>query len=134
MGIDRRNVARSTALPLGPAPFALWALAATTALVLAAALEAQGRGAAAQVADVLQRQIEERPRLWRYDSARILAHLGEVKLVARGLTGAQIGVQLGIRPKTVESHRAHVAENLGIHDVADLVRFAIRVGLVDVES
>jgi FixJ family two-component response regulator len=40
---------------------------------------------------------------------------------------------LDISVKTVESHRAQLMERLDIHEVAGLVRFAIRVGLVKVE-
>jgi hypothetical protein len=36
--------------------------------------------------------------------------------------------------KTVESHRANLMKRLEIHDVARLVRYAIRVGIIQVES
>ena len=38
--------------------------------------------------------------------------------------------KLGISPKTVETHRLHVKEKLGLTSVADLTRFAVREGLV----
>lgn len=53
-------------------------------------------------------------------------------LIAEGLTTKQIARTLNISVKTVESHRAQVTERLNIHDVAGLVRYAIRTGLVDV--
>jgi DNA-binding NarL/FixJ family response regulator len=37
---------------------------------------------------------------------------------------------LKVSVKTVEAHRAHLMERLGIHDVAGLVHYAMRVGLV----
>ena len=37
---------------------------------------------------------------------------------------------LDVSIKTVETHRALLMERLGIHDIAGLVRFAVRVGLV----
>ena len=40
---------------------------------------------------------------------------------------------LHISVKTAESHRAQLMERLDIHEVAGLVRFAIRMGLVNVE-
>ena len=56
-----------------------------------------------------------------------------LKLIAEGQSTKEIGSKLNISVKTVESHRARLAEKLGIHDVAGLVRFAIRMGLIQVE-
>jgi DNA-binding NarL/FixJ family response regulator len=36
-----------------------------------------------------------------------------------------------ISTKSVETHRAQLMKRLGIHDIAGLVRYAIRIGLVD---
>ena len=52
-----------------------------------------------------------------------------LKLIAEGLGTKQIGHRLEISPKTVEVHRAELMARLGIHDIAGLVRLAIRVGL-----
>jgi len=54
-------------------------------------------------------------------------------LIAEGLNTKDIGRRLNISAKTVESHRAQLMERLNIHDVASLVRFAIKVGLIKVE-
>jgi DNA-binding NarL/FixJ family response regulator len=54
-------------------------------------------------------------------------------LIAEGRTTRDIAGALDISVKTVESHRAQVMERLDIHEVAGLVRFAIRMGLVKVE-
>ena len=54
-------------------------------------------------------------------------------LIAEGNTMRDIAGALDISVKTVESHRAQLMERLDIHEVAGLVRFAIRVGLVKVE-
>lgn len=56
-----------------------------------------------------------------------------LKLVADGLNTKEIAGHLSISTKTVETHRAQLMERLNIHDVAGLVRFAIKMGLVDVE-
>jgi len=53
-----------------------------------------------------------------------------LKLIAEGYTGTEIGRQLGLSPKTVEHHREHIAEKLGIRTTAGLVRWAVRRGLV----
>jgi DNA-binding NarL/FixJ family response regulator len=50
--------------------------------------------------------------------------------MAEGQTTKQIARSLNISVKTVESHRSQLTERLNIHDIAGLVRFAIRTGLV----
>lgn len=54
-------------------------------------------------------------------------------LIAEGKSTKQIAGALNISVKTVESHRAQVTERLNIHDVAGLVRFAIKTNLIKVE-
>ena len=54
-------------------------------------------------------------------------------LIAEGQSTKDIGRHLNISVKTVESHRAQLMERLDIHDVAGLVRYAIKKGLVKVE-
>jgi DNA-binding NarL/FixJ family response regulator len=53
-----------------------------------------------------------------------------LQLIAEGHTVKQIAQTLGISVKTAETHRAQIMERLGIHDVAGLVRYAIRSGLI----
>ncbi len=52
-------------------------------------------------------------------------------LIALGHTNAEIGSRLHISEKTVETHRAHILEKLGLRTRADLVRFAIEHGLMN---
>jgi DNA-binding NarL/FixJ family response regulator len=54
-------------------------------------------------------------------------------LIADGLSTKDIGGRLNISVKTVESHRAQLTDRLNIHDVASLVRYAIKMGLVNVD-
>lgn len=56
-----------------------------------------------------------------------------LRLIAEGRTTKQIAQTLEISVKTVESHRSQLMERLDIHDVAGLVRYAIIVGLIQVE-
>ena len=56
-----------------------------------------------------------------------------LRLIAEGRTTKQIAQLLEISVKTVETHRAQLMERLDIHDVAGLVRYAIMVGLIQVE-
>jgi DNA-binding NarL/FixJ family response regulator len=53
-----------------------------------------------------------------------------LQLVAEGNSVKEIAQILHVSVKTVETHRAQLMERLDIHDVAGLVRYAIRVGLV----
>jgi DNA-binding NarL/FixJ family response regulator len=57
-----------------------------------------------------------------------------LQLVAEGNTSKDIADKLGLSLKTVEAHRAQIMERLGLHDVAGLVRFAVRMGLVRAEG
>jgi DNA-binding NarL/FixJ family response regulator len=52
--------------------------------------------------------------------------------IAEGQSTKEIARALDISVKTVESHRSQLTERLSIHDVAGLVRFAIKAGLINV--
>ena len=54
-----------------------------------------------------------------------------VKLIAEAYTNQQIAEILHLSEKTVESHRANVLRKLGMRDRVELVRYAIRRGLVE---
>jgi len=51
-------------------------------------------------------------------------------LVAEGYTNAEIAKKLFISEKTVQTHRSNILDKLGIHDRTELVRYAIRIGLI----
>jgi DNA-binding NarL/FixJ family response regulator len=53
-----------------------------------------------------------------------------LRLVAGGKSTKEIAYDLNLSVKTVETHRAQIMERLGIRDVAGLVRYALRTGLV----
>jgi DNA-binding NarL/FixJ family response regulator len=57
--------------------------------------------------------------------------LDVVKLIAEAYTNRQIAAILKVSEKTVESHRGNVFSKLGIRDRVELVRYAIRRGLVE---
>jgi len=54
-----------------------------------------------------------------------------LQLIARGKTTKQIALELSVSVKTVESHRMQLMDRLEIHHIPGLVRFAIKVGLVE---
>ena len=55
-------------------------------------------------------------------------------LVANGLTNQQIADQLFISPRTVDTHRTNIMQKLDIHDLANLVRYAIEHGIISQEE
>jgi DNA-binding NarL/FixJ family response regulator len=54
-----------------------------------------------------------------------------LRLIADGKSLKQIAAMLGIAPKTVEHHRAHICRKLAVQTTAHLVRCAVRLGLVE---
>jgi DNA-binding NarL/FixJ family response regulator len=56
-----------------------------------------------------------------------------LQLVAEGKTNKDIADLLVLSIKTVKVHRAHIMEKLGVHDRTDLVKHALRMGLVMAE-
>ncbi len=52
-------------------------------------------------------------------------------LIAEGKKTKEIGQILGISAKTVETHRTRLMDELDLHDVAALVRYAIRAGVIE---
>ena len=76
-------------------------------------------------------------REWMADSSRgprepLTPREQEVlKLIAEAHTNREIGALLGLSEKTVESHRSSILRKLGMRDRVELVRYAIRRGLVE---
>jgi DNA-binding NarL/FixJ family response regulator len=54
-----------------------------------------------------------------------------LKLIAEGKTTKQVALELIISVKTVETHRSALMMRVGVRDVAGLVRYAVKIGLVD---
>ncbi len=56
-----------------------------------------------------------------------------MRLVAEGFTTKEISERLFISAKTVDNHRANIMSKLGIHRTVELIRYAARIGLVDLD-
>ena len=57
-----------------------------------------------------------------------------LRLVARGYTSQQIGKQIRVGVKTVETYRSRLAQKLGLRTRSDVVRFAVQMGLLTPET
>ncbi len=57
-----------------------------------------------------------------------------LRWIAEGLSSKEIALKLGLSVKTIEAHRSQIMDRLGIRDLAGLVRYAIRIGLVGPDS
>src|SRR5271170_11153 len=54
-----------------------------------------------------------------------------LQLIAEGKANKETAAELGIGMKTVEKHREHLMQKLGIHDTAGLTRYAISAGIIE---
>lgn len=101
---------------------------------LLAALDAVAQGRrhlGASVAELAARGLAEQGR----GSAELSARERQVLvLVARGASSSQIGQELHLSPKTVDTYRSRLMAKLGLEDVPALVRWAIREGLVGIDE
>jgi len=85
---------------------------------------------ARKVVEDYLRRVETGEERERYDG--LTAREKEIlTLIAEGLSNQHIAEKLYISIKTVQTHRAHILEKLGLHDRTELVRYAIRKGLIE---
>ncbi len=54
-----------------------------------------------------------------------------LQMIAEGKTNKEIATTLNLSVYTVEAHRGHLMEKLNLHSTGELVRFAVRSGLID---
>ncbi|MCC6585945.1 MAG: response regulator transcription factor [Bryobacterales bacterium] len=54
-----------------------------------------------------------------------------LQMIAEGKTNKEVATSLNLSVYTVDGHRTRIMEKLGLHSVGELVRFAVRNGLVD---
>lgn len=81
-----------------------------------------------------RRQREQEVRLGRARALMETLTAREREVLAQVVAGRlnkQIAADFGIAEKTIKVHRAHLMQKLGLHTVADLVRFASRVSAVE---
>ena len=55
-------------------------------------------------------------------------------LAAEGMSSTAMGERLGISPRTAETHRTNVMRKLGLHSRTELIRYAIKRGILPIEA
>jgi len=74
-------------------------------------------------------QLDERATVDAYDT--LSPREKEIfQLIAEGKTNKDIAALLFISPSTVETHRAHIFEKIGLHSAVDAVLYAVRRGII----
>ena len=56
------------------------------------------------------------------------------QLLAEGLKNQEIAERLHVSVKTVETHRAHIMEKLNLNNIAELVKYSIEIGIVQLDT
>ena len=79
----------------------------------------------------LQRQSDPRAEATKSLTPRMREIL---QLIAEGRSTKEIAFLLNLSVKTIETHRMHLMARLDIHEVAGLVRYAVRTGLITAEK
>jgi len=85
--------------------------------------------------ELIQHALPQRDRLTS-EPAELLSkrELQVLKLVAEGFSSREIAQQIFISVKTVETYRGRFAEKLGLTSRADIVRYALEIGLLSPEK
>jgi DNA-binding NarL/FixJ family response regulator len=85
-----------------------------------------------KINDALLYEHGENPRKSRADEVRKLLSEREkevLRLMSEGKNNHEIAAALDIKAKTIESHRRHISRKLGMSNIAELTRYAIRQGI-----
>jgi DNA-binding NarL/FixJ family response regulator len=78
--------------------------------------------------------LTQRTREQDPDASLTMRQREVLQLIAEGRSTKEIAIRLDVSVKTIETHRTQLMNRLGIHDVAGLVRAAMRAGLIPPES
>lgn len=57
-----------------------------------------------------------------------------LQLAAEGCTNTDVATKLSISPRTAETHRANLMRKLGLHTQTDLIRYALRRGILPIDN
>jgi len=56
------------------------------------------------------------------------------RLLVTGSNTQQISNSLELSPKTIEKHRTNVSKKLGIRNLVDMVKYAVKLGIIDMDT
>lgn len=127
MHAQREFVAR--ALRAGAAGYVVKGSSGRELVDAVRAVAAGGRWVGEQLGGAAAVDVDDLPEVARYE--RLTPRQREVfRLVAEGHTTKEIADRLGISVKTVEAHRSEIMRRLEVGELAGLVRYAVRVGVV----
>jgi two-component system, NarL family, response regulator NreC len=107
---------------------------ADTDLIGAVSAVAEGKSffspsAARVMLDDYVRRLSEKGTMDRFDT--LSEREREVfQLIAEGHSNREIAGLLCVSPSTIETHRSHILEKLGVHSAAELVLYAVRKGVI----
>jgi DNA-binding NarL/FixJ family response regulator len=88
----------------------------------------------AQVVETLMHLPGKEARITDTQYGALTAREQEIlRLLAEGLPPKEIAEKLFISPKTVENHRANIMNKLELHSTIELVRYAAKLGLIDMD-
>jgi DNA-binding NarL/FixJ family response regulator len=84
------------------------------------------------IADKFSDQLLNHPQGQLEDPYNLLTNRERevLQLVAEGYTGQEIARRLSISPRTAEQHRANVMRKLGLQNQREIVRYAIKKGIL----
>ncbi len=85
----------------------------------------------AQGAHYIDERIQQELGVDQAESSLTVRERQVLNLLISGQSNREIGTVLGISPKTVDKHRSNVMTKLDVHSFAELMRFALKQGLVD---
>ena len=131
MSAQPRHVAE--ALRLGALGYVLKGAAADELLLAISSVLGGRRFLGTDTADLALRGLQE-PEVEEALASLSTRERQVIALVVRGHSSTDIGAQLQLSPKTVDSYRSRLMVKVGAADITALVRFAIRTGLLDMQE
>ena len=87
-----------------------------------------------QVVQTLMKLPAKETKITDANYASLTAREQEIlRLLAEGMSAKEIADRLCISPKTVENHRSNIMNKLDLHSTLELVRYAAKLGLIDMD-
>jgi DNA-binding NarL/FixJ family response regulator len=119
-------------LEAGARGFVLKSDAGTELIAAVEALLEHKLAFTSRVAEIMLRDYLKNPHHRPADEHRLTPREQEiVQLLAEGNSNKEVATRLRISVKTVETHRSHIMTKLNLHNLGELVRYAVRNGIVE---